>query len=330
MILAGDIGGTKTNLALFTVSSGELSLKIIRTYKSSEFSDFFSLLEKFLKEIPQKLTKVCLGIAGPVINGRCQVTYLPWVIDQKELQEKLGISSVILINDLAAMAGAIPFLSSTKLETIHSGKEISKGKIGVLAAGTGLGQAFLIPDPRGSYLVLETEGGQCDFPARSSTEIELLTLIKQLFGRVKIEHILSGAGLIRIYEFIKEKGGEKEISWLKEEFRRLGKVEAICEFGLSKKEINCFKALELFSQIYGAIAGNLALQLVARKGIYIGGGIAPKILPFLKSSLFVDSFLDKGEFKDFMKEIPVKVIMDIQAPLWGAAYFALGEKVYQW
>ncbi len=330
MILAGDIGGTKTNLALFSDSSGELKLEINRTYKSSDFSDFYSLLDQFISETQPKLNKACFGIAGPIINGRCDVTYLPWVIDQKELQEKIGISSVTLINDLAAMAGAIPFLPSTKLETIHTGKEISKGRVGILAAGTGLGQAFLIPDQRGRFLILETEGGQCDFPARSMVEIELMGFVKQLFGRVKIEHILSGSGLVRIYNYFREKSGEKEPAWLKDEFQKMGAAEAICELGLLKKVAHCLKALELFSQIYGAISGNLALQLVTRKGIYIGGGIAPKILPLLKSNLFLEAFLDKGEFQDFMKEIPVKVIMDVQAPLWGAAYFALGEKVYQW
>jgi glucokinase len=246
------------------------------------------------------------------------------------LQPLLAIDSVSLINDLAALAHAIPSLSDDEVQVIQGGRDDPNGNIGVLAAGTGLGQACLIPEgEEGRYRVLETEGGQCDFPARHPLEVSLLEYLGQVSGRVCIEDVLSGPGLIRIFEFFKARDQQTEPEWLAEEFEQGEPAEVISRNGLSKKFRSCEKALEMFVSVYGAVAGNLALQIMARGGIYMGGGIAPEILPLLKSDLFLEAFRDKGKFRDFMEQIPVKVVMNKRAPLLGAAYFALGENRIQ-
>ncbi len=329
MILTGDVGGTKVNLALFDIQKGIPLLSVERSYVSRDYPDLVHLLQHFLKETQPKLTHACLGVAGPVHEGRCQITHLPWEINARELQPLLGTDSISLINDLAALASAVPYLTPEQLEVIQQGQGDPNGKIGVLAAGTGLGQAFLIPEGERRYRILETEGGQCDFPARNPLEISLREFLSQVYGRVCIEDVLSGPGLIRIFEFMKERDDATEPDWLAEEFEQEDPAVVISRNGLSKKFKPCEQALEMFVSVYGAVAGNLALQIMARGGVILGGGIAPEILPLLKSDLFLEAFRDKGKFRDFMAQIPVKVIMNKRAPLLGAAYFALGENKIQ-
>jgi glucokinase len=329
MILTGDIGGTKSNLALFDEIGGIPKLVTERSYVSRDYPDLIHLLEHFLKETQPKLTHACLGVAGPVHEGRCQITHLPWEIDIHELKPLLETDSVSLINDLAALASAVPYLTSEELETIQQGQGDPNGTIGVLAAGTGLGQAFLVPEGDGRYRILETEGGQCDFPARNSLEISLREFLSQVSGRVCIEDVLSGPGLIRIFEFMKERDHATEPDWLAEEFEQEDPASVISHNGLSKKFKPCQQALEMFVSVYGAVAGNLVLQMMTRGGVILGGGIAPEVLPLLKSDLFLEAFRDKGKFRDFMTQVPVKVVMNKRAPLLGAAYFALGENRIQ-
>jgi glucokinase len=329
MILTGDIGGTKVNLALFDIKNGTPCLSVESRYVSRDYPDLMHLLEHFLQETQPKLTHVCLGVAGPVHEGRCEITHLPWEIDVQQLIPLLGTDSISLINDLAALACAVPYITSEELEVIQKGQVDSKGKIGVLAAGTGLGQAFLIPEEEGHYRVLETEGGQCDFPARNSLEINLWESLSQFSGRVCIEDILSGPGLIRIFEFMKERHQATEPDWLAEEFEQEDPASVISRNGLSGKFKPCEQALEMFVSVYGAVAGNLALQMMTRGGVILGGGIAPEILPLLQSDLFLEAFCDKGKFRDFMAQVPVKVVINKRAPLLGAAYFALGENKIQ-
>ncbi|MDH3256212.1 MAG: glucokinase [Nitrospinota bacterium] len=329
MILTGDVGGTKVNLALFDIKQGIPRLSVERSYVSRNYPDLVHLLEHFLKETQPKLTHACLGVAGPVHEGQCQITHLPWEINVRELKPLLGTDSVSLINDLAALAYAVPYLTPEELETVQEGQSDSNGNMGVMAAGTGLGQAFLIPEEVGRYRVLETEGGQCDFPARNPLEVSLWKSLSRVSGRVCIEDILSGPGLIRIFEFMKERDHATEPDWLAEEFEQEDPASVISRNGLSKKFRSCEQALDMFVSVYGAVAGNLALQVMARGGVTLGGGIAPEILPLLKSDLFLEAFRDKGKFRDFMEQIPVKVVMNKRAPLLGAAYFALGENQIQ-
>jgi len=330
-VLAGDIGGTKVNLAIFQGAESGLEIQRERSYASRDFPDFYSLLEDFLSSIPSGgFDHACFGVAGPVYKGQCGITYLPWVIEEGKLQDRLNVERVYLINDLAATAAAVPFLESSQVEILQTGEIDPEGRIGVLAAGTGLGQALLIPNSDKKYLIVETEGGQCDFPARTPLETEILIHFREKLGRVRVEDILSGPGLVRLYRFLRGRCGEPEPSWLVDALQDESDGTVISQAGLEEKDLVCQQALEAFVSLYGAVAGNLALQILARGGIYLAGGIAPKILPWLQSDRFLESFRDKGEFRKLMERVPVRVLRDDRLPLWGAAHFALGETFIRW
>lgn len=326
MILAADIGGTKVNLALFRQEDDDLKLVDSAKFDSQKYSSLEEILDEFFQVEYPEIERAGFGIAGPVKDGKCEVTNLPWVVDVENLKKRLGLESVWLINDLAAMACAIPFLPEADFDVMQAGSSKEGGRIGVLAAGTGLGEAFLVPDQNGRYLILDTEGGHCDFSPRTKLEIELLLHLTEKFGRTSIERVLSGRGLDNIYRFLIERGLFEEPAWLTRELQENDPGLVITENGLDNKSPGCHKALEMFVTFYGAIAGNLALQLLTRGGLYIGGGIAPKILPLLKSGLFMEAFYSKGRFKSFMREFPVKVILNDHASLIGVAHYALGDK----
>lgn len=326
MILAADIGGTKVNLALFRQKEGQLELMDSAKFDSRKYSGLEDILDEFYQDKHPEVERAGFGIAGPVKDGKCEVTNLPWKVDVERLKKRLGLEPVWLINDLAAMACAVPFLPEAELEVLQAGKTEAGGRIGVIAAGTGLGEAFLLPDQSGRYLILDSEGGHCDFSPRTDLEIELLRFLTEKFGRTSIERVLSGPGLHNIYQFLVECHSFGEPSWLTRELAENDPGVVITKYGLENKSTACEKALELFVALYGAIAGNLALQFLTRGGLYIGGGIAPNILPLIKSGLFMDSFCSKGRFKSFMREIPVKVILNDKASLFGVAHYALGDK----
>lgn len=326
MILAADIGGTKVNLALFRQKDDQLELVDSAKFESRKYSGLEEILDEFCQSKHPKLDRAGFGIAGPVKDGKCDVTNLPWVVDVENIKKRLGLESVWLINDLAAMACAVPFLPEAELVVLQAGKTETGGRIGVIAAGTGLGEAFLLPDQSGRYLILDSEGGHSDFSPRTDLEIELLRFLTEKFGRASIERVLSGPGLHNIYQFLLECHLFEEPSWLTQELTENDPGEVITKHGLSNKSPACEKALEIFISLYGAIAGNLALQFLTRGGLYIGGGIAPNILPLIKSGLFMESFYSKGRFKSFMREVPVKVILNDKASLIGVAHYALGDK----
>jgi len=308
MILAGDIGGTKVNLALF---DGRTRVTEKR-YESRDFSGFEKILHEFLKDNDAKIEKACFGVAGPVIDGKCELTNLSWQIETDRLREALGLSAVWLVNDLAAMAYAIPFLSPDAFAVIQAGAPVHEGRISVVSAGTGLGQAFLVPDKNGKYIVMDSEGGHCDFSPRNELETEFLFFLQKKYSRVAIERVLSGPGLLDIYEFLKTAEDEAFDS-----------PAAIVERAIAKTSPVCEKTIELFISLYGALAGNLALQYLSDGGVYLGGGIAPKIVPLLQKGGFMEAFLAKGRFAKYLSKIPVKVVMDESAPLLGAAQYAL-------
>jgi len=326
MILAGDIGGTKVNLALFERKGKGLEKVHEAKFESAKYSGLNQILEEYCRKKLPELKQAGFGIAGPVKEGRCEVTNLPWVVDVKDLKEQLQMEDVWLINDLAATACAVPFLKDTEVDVLQAGAEVADGRIAVIAAGTGLGEAFLMPDGQGRYLILDAEGGHCDFAPRTELQTKLLLHLKEKFGRVSLERVLSGPGLHNIYQFINEYHCFIEPDWLTEELRIGDPGVVITRCGLEKSASACEKALKVFVSIYGAAAGNLALQVLSRGGVYVGGGIAPKILPLIKTETFMDAFLAKGRFQPFMEEVPVKVILNDKAALLGAAHYALGEK----
>ena len=312
MILAGDIGGTKTNLALFDNTT---RIKEKR-YISQDFTCIEKILDDFLEGNDCKIEKACFGVAGPVVNGKCSLTNLSWQIEASRLKEKLGVDSVWLINDLVAMASAIPILDSEYIEVIQSGTPVADGRISVISAGTGLGQAFLIPAGNGKYIVLDSEGGHCDFSPRNKLESELLFFLQKNYSRISLERVLSGPGLVDIYGFVQSVAKDGQIETIET-------PASIVERAIAKSSPVCEQTLKLFISLYGALAGNLALQYLSNGGVYLAGGIAPKIVPLLQEGDFMEGFLSKGRFEKYLSEIPVKVVMDESAPLLGAAQYAM-------
>ncbi|MBT3922586.1 MAG: glucokinase [Nitrospina sp.] len=315
MILAGDIGGTKTNLALFDNTT---RIKEKR-YISQDFTCIEKILDDFLEGNDCKIEKACFGVAGPVVNGKCSLTNLSWQIEASRLKEKLGVDSVWLINDLVAMASAIPILDSEYIEVIQSGTPVADGRISVISAGTGLGQAFLIPAGNGKYIVLDSEGGHCDFSPRNKLESELLFFLQKNYSRISLERVLSGPGLLDIYGFIRSVSNDGDSPG---KFESIAYPASIVEKAIAKSSPVCEQTLQLFVSLYGALAGNLALQYLSNGGVYLAGGIAPKIVPLLQEGDFMEGFLSKGRFEKYLLEIPVKVVMDESAPLLGAAQYA--------
>jgi glucokinase len=313
MILAGDIGGTKVNLAIF---EGNTRIREKR-YISQDFSSFEIILDDFLKDSDAKIEKACFGVAGPVINGRCSLTNLSWQINTERLKEKLDVDAVGLINDLVATASAIPYLDPEGFEVVQSGSPVAEGRISVISAGTGLGQAFLIPAGNGKYIVLDSEGGHCDFSPRNKMESDLLFFLQKKYSRISLERVLSGPGLLDIYEFLGSVKNNKD-----SKFETVDSPASIVDRAIKKSSPICEQTLKLFVSLYGALAGNLALQYLSNGGVYLAGGIAPKIVPLIREGDFMEAFLAKGRFEKYLSEIPVKVVMDESAPLLGAVKYA--------
>jgi glucokinase len=320
MILAGDIGGTKTYLALFDENNNRLEKKRETRFKNRNFPDLDSIIEEFLKGENQKPRVACLGVAGPIIDGNCNLTNLDWSIETGKLEKQFD--KAYLINDLVAMACGVPYLEDKDVEVLQSGLQVKEGRISVVAAGTGLGHAFLIPTGSEKYDAVDSEGGHVDFAPRNKLEAELLFFLQKKFARVSVERVVSGPGVIHIFEFIKEQlySGVSE-DWQKN-LQNEELVAEIIRCAVEKKSEICEKALSIFVELYGALAGNLALQFLTRGGVYLGGGIVPRILPLLEQGSFMQAFLEKGRFKSFLTEIPVKVILNDRTALLGAAQYA--------
>ncbi len=318
MILSADIGGTKTNLALFQLGRGSLRAVAWRTYASCEHTSLDEILAQFLAAEHLRVTRACFGVAGPVKNGRAQTTNLPWVVDSVGLARKLRLKSVGLINDLEATAWGIGALKPKDLTTINEGRPAQGGNAAVIAAGTGLGEAGLVWTGS-EHRPFPSEGGHGDFAPRREIEIELLQCLKAQFGRVSYERILSGPGLHNVYRFFRDTGRGEEPSWLKEELAQGDPSAVISRTAMEGRNALCEQALDLFVEIYGAEAGNVALRMMATAGIYVGGGIAPKIVEKLKGSRFFEAFVAKGRLRPLLEGVPVRVIVNDRAALLGAA-----------
>ena len=329
MYLAGDIGGTKTVLAIYEpAGSGSASaLALVReeVYPSRSFATFDAILADFLGRggpTARPLRAGCLGVAGMVVEGRSRTTNLPWLLDESALATAIGVPRVKLLNDLEASAFGMLFLAPDELEVLQAGPAPAPvGNIGVIAAGTGLGEAILFWDGR-NYQPIASEGGHGDFGPRAETEVELLRHLRDQFGHVSYERVLSGPGIHNIYLFLRERGDHPEPDWLAERLRTGDPNAAITELALSEADPLCVAAVDLFCSIYGAEAGNLALRSVALGGVYVAGGIAPRLLPVLRKGGFLRAFNEKGRFTDFLRRIEVKVALNPRAPLLGAAHYA--------
>lgn len=325
MILAGDVGATKCNLAIFEIEDkNELSIQVERRFESAEYSNLDSLVLEFLeddevREFRSEVKGAFLGIAGPVVDDRVETPNLPWIVKGECLRQTLHLPRVELINDLEATGYGIFTLKEDQIHTLHSGGG-GNGHGALIAAGTGLGEALLIN--RGdSFLPVASEGGHADFAPRNELEIDLLRFLLKRWSHVSYERVLSGPGLVNIFEFLCETRRETPPIWYEQQVEKGEDPGAlISQAALDKVSPLFEKTLDLFVSFYGAEAGNLGLKVKATGGVYIGGGIAPKILPRLEDGPFMEAFTDKGRLRSLMEEMPVYVILEPRTALLGAAY----------
>lgn len=318
-ILAGDIGGTKTHLALFAPKQKILAEK---KFVSREYGSLLEIIKEFLKEHREPIKKACFGIAGPIVHGRCTATNLPWVIETDALVQKLGTKDVFLLNDLVANAYGLRTLRAEEFASLHPGSGESVGNQALVSAGTGLGEAGLFWDGK-EHHPFSSEGGHTDFGARDELEMELLRYLKErLDGHVSYERILSGPGLYNLYHFLIDMNLEKPSDAVTQALAKGDPARTITEQALKSENKACVRALNWFVSIYGAECGNAALKFLATGGVFLGGGIAPKILPVLQQGNFLKSFVAKGRFSALLSSIPIKVVLNPNTALLGAAYHA--------
>ena len=317
MILAGDVGGTKTTLAIF---DGD---RLIRegTVASRAYESLEAVIAQFLDAAPRvAISAVGVGIAGPVVGGRSTTTNLPWHVDEVRLAAAVGGAPVKLINDLEATAHGMFMLPTNDFVTLQPGTPTA-GNMAVIAAGTGLGEALVVPGANG-HIVIASEGGHTDFAPRTELEDDLLAFLRKDFGSVSYERVLSGPGLYNLYRFLREARFAAESPTVAEAMRTEDRGAVITQRALRHDDPLCEKAAAMFVAIYGAEAGNLALKGLALGGVVVAGGIAPRILPLLRDGAFLSAFRDKGRLAALMDRIPLRVAMNPSAPLLGAARIA--------
>ncbi|MCB8944971.1 MAG: glucokinase [Ardenticatenaceae bacterium] len=320
MLLAGDIGGTKTVLALISEEKGARQPVHEARYPSDDYASLEAIIEEFISVTKATVTRASFGVAGPVVDGRAQITNLPWMVDTAVIRDQFNIPAVRLLNDLEAIATAVPHLEASDLITLNEGVRKPKGGIGIVAPGTGLGQAFLVWNGR-SYEAFPSEGGHIAFGPTNEQQTGLLKYMLQRYRHVSYERICSGVGLPNIYNYFRDEGHYHEPQWLRSEIEAAeDPTPVIVNAALEQKTDICVATLDMFMEVLGSQAGNMALTVLATGGIYIGGGIPPRILPQLKASKFLESFRNKGRFSQMMSNVPIYVITNPQAGLYGAIY----------
>ncbi len=324
-VLAGDIGGTKTVLALYENSNALDTPLAQKSYPSAQFDSLDAVIQSFLGETGATVTAAAFGVAGPVIGGQATITNLPWQMDEAGLCNTLKARSVKLLNDLESIANAIPVLGAGDIAALNAVPPAQRGAIGVVAPGTGLGEAYLVADDVGHYHAHPSEGGHCDFAPNTELEIEMLRYLLPVFdGHVSYERVCSGIGIPNIYNFMRWSG-----------VAELGEIEAAVAAATDPTPIimtnamsaapspRCKATLDMFCSVLAAQAGNLALTVMATGGLYLGGGIPPRILPALQRGSFLQSFLSKGRLRSLMERVPLRVITNPSAALLGAARAAV-------
>jgi len=329
MILAGDIGATRTRLAAFETEGNRLSCVVEKIFMSQDHSGLPEILTQFIRSEGIPVHSACFGVAGPVRSGRSKISNLPWIIDSGELARQLKLNTVGLINDLEAYAYGIDALESKDFITLSTGSEDADGNRAVISARTGLGVAGLFWDGFRHH-PFPCEGGHADFAPRTDLQMELLAYLQKKYGRVSCERILSGPGIRNIYDFLRDTHKAEEPSWLTEQIRTAADVPAlISQLALEGKAAICDQALSLFVSVFGAETGNCALHYMTTGGIFIGGSIAAKIVPKMKDPIFLQSFLDKGRMEEVLKDMPVKIILNDDCGLIGAARCTLVQKAFR-
>jgi glucokinase len=329
MILAGDIGATRARLAAFETEGNRLKCVVEKTYKSQEHDGLSTILAEFIRTEGIPVHSACVGVAGPVRGGRSKISNLPWVIDSRELSQQLKLTSVGLLNDLEAYAYGIDALESKDFITLSEGSEDAEGNRAVISARTGLGVAGLYWDGFRHH-PFACEGGHADFAPRNLLEMELVASLQKKYDRVSCERILSGPGIKNIYEFLRDTGKADEPEWLRGEMAAAPDQPAlISRLALEGKAAICDQTLSIFVSVFGAETGNCALNFMSTGGIFIGGSIAAKIVPRMKAPIFMESFLHKGRMESLLKDMPVKIVLNDDCGIIGAARYTLVQKAFR-
>ena len=316
MFVAGDVGGTKTLLGAFEPAADRPRAIATHGFVTNDYRSFVDIIDEFERSVGRELRAdaVVVGVAGPVVGGRARLTNVAWDISASEVAARLGGTHVQLLNDLEAIANSVESLTSDEVCVLREGVPRSDGNAAVIAAGTGLGEAFL-HRVDGRLRPVPSEGGHADFAARTDRELELVKMLRGRYGRAEVEHVLSGPGLVNLHRFT-HRGGQCGIV---DGVDEADAPPLITQAGMSGRCQQCADALWMFAAAYGAEAGNMALRGVATSGLYIGGGIAPRVLPVIRSRVFMDAFLTKEPMRDLLERVPVKVILNTDAGLLGAA-----------
>jgi len=326
MILAGDVGGTKVHLALYSFEGGKLTPVRDKKFPATQYKCLDDIVKEFLPDAAEKakIAAACFGCPGPVRDGRLKLTNLPWTLDARDLQRSLGMEHIFLINDLEANGYGIPELADDKIFTLHKGDASAVGHRGLVSAGTGLGECLLIWDAKlRRHQPIPSEGGHCDFAARNEREERLLNYLRTtLKGRVSFERVVSGLGIKNVYAFLRDSEKMEEPAWLRKRMAGEDPNVVIGECGEDGSSEICAATLSMFVSAFGAETGNVALKVLAMGGMYLGGGIAPKILKTMQNGEFTSAFLDKGRMSPLLETIPVRIILDDTCALLGAAAYA--------
>ena len=322
MILAGDIGGTKTLLGLFDAAPARPRPVRVQSFGTLDHPDLTSMIMEFLQAdaTPAPIETACFGVAGPVIDETVKVTNVPWFVDARKVASALHVARVSLLNDLEALAHAVPVLRESETHTLQEGEPLRGGSIGLIAAGTGLGQAML-HNIDGRFVPLASEAGHADFPARTEREIALTRDLTTRYGRADVEHVVSGRGLVNIHRVAHTAPCAAHVDPESHDA-----PAAISAAALDHRCAGCIETMDMFVDAYGAEAGNLALRVVSTGGLYVGGGIAPKILPLLTTGVFMRAFRAKPPLDPMLSAMPVKVILNAESGLLGAAVFAASRR----
>lgn len=336
MLLAGDIGGTKTLLGLFNQSSERPEAIEVGEFVTLEYDSLESMIREFLRAErveARQIDAACFGVAGAIKEQVARLTNVPWLVDADAIAGATRIRRVWLLNDLEALAHAVPVLQPDELDVLQQGIVVPSGNAAVIAAGTGLGEALLL-NVDGRFVPGESEGGHADFAARTPRELALVAALTPIFGRVSVEHVLAGPGLVNLYQFTHDSFGAGPMITPSSIApanlcAALGSVNTLADLpasisrsAMERRCPKCIEALDMYVSAYGAEAGNIALRAMATAGVYVGGGVAPKILPALESGLFLDAFRAKGPMSDLVAMIPVSVILNQDSGLLGAAVHA--------
>ena len=329
MILAGEIGATRTRLAAFETEGNQLQCAVEKTYMSQQHDGLPGILAHFIKTEGIPVHSACFGVAGPVRAGRSKISNLPWVIDAREIAKQLRLNSVGLLNDLEAYAYGIDGLESKDFITLSDGVEEAEGNRAVISAKTGLGMAGLYWDGFRHH-PFACEGGHADFAPRNDLQMELLAYLQKKYGRISCERILSGPGIKNIYDFLRDAHKAEEPEWLRAQMSAAPDPPAlISQMALERKSAICDQTLSIFVSVFGAETGNCALNFMSTGGIFIGGSIAAKIIRKMNDPVFLESFLDKGRMETILKDMPVKIVANDDSGMIGAARYTLVQKAFR-